>query len=199
MVLVAFFRSSVINAIRDNLPPDIPIGDFPLVEGSACSQCEQDGTDDIELVVDIPRVVQTLGGESALKTRVSHTESHSIHMDITRIGLSQAQFGSGGVLILEDGDVYLDSLSSSHADVAGEGAEAGVVGNVVIIDVLALRDGVVEREVGVSDSNEGYDGDGEGDSGLGGQGFVLFPDGIDDFVEIAVGVVGLIGDHFEHP
>jgi hypothetical protein len=69
----------------------------------------------------------------------------------------------------------------------------------VAADVPAVGDGVVEGEEGVSESEEGDDGDGEGDARLGGQRLVLVPDGVDDLVEVAVGVVGLIGDHLEHP
>jgi hypothetical protein len=168
VVLVSFFRSPVINAIRNNLPSDIPIGHLPLVERCPCSEGKQDGTDDIELVVDIPRMVQALGGKSALKTRISHPEGHRIHMNVPWIGFSKAQLGRSGVFILEDRDVYLHSRSPSHPDVSGKGAKARVVCDVVVVDIPALRDGIVEGCLGVSDPEEGYNGDGEGDSRLGG-------------------------------
>lgn len=199
MVLVPLLRSPVINAIRNNLPPDIPVGHFPLVEGRARCEGKQDGTDDIELVVDIPRVVEALGRKGALKTGISHPKGHRVHVYVAWIGLTQAQLGRRGVLILEDRDVYLHGGSSPHPDVPGQRPEARVVSDVIVVDILALRDGVVEGQLRVPDPEEGDDGDGEGDSGLGGQGFVLVADGGDDLVEITVGVVGLVGDHLEHP
>jgi hypothetical protein len=60
----------------------------------------------------------------------------------------------------------LDGGFSAHADVACEGAEAGMVGDVVVVDVSALGDGVVEALLGrgVPHSQEGDTRDGEGNA-----------------------------------
>lgn len=69
----------------------------------------------------------------------------------------------------------------------------------VIINIKTLSDGIVEDFFRIPHSQEGDHRDSDGYSWFGGENSVFVADGVDNFIEVAVGIVGLFGNHFEHP
>ena len=69
-------------------------------------------------------------------------------------------------------------------------------GDVIIIDVFALGDFVVDRFL---KTEEGNTGDGERDSWFASHDIIFVSDGVDYIVEVAGCCVGTFGDDLKHP
>ena len=69
----------------------------------------------------------------------------------------------------------------------------------VVIYINTLCDGIVEWFFRIPHSEQGDNGDSESYSRFGGEDSVFMANGVNYFVEVAVGIVGLLGNHFEHP
>lgn len=69
----------------------------------------------------------------------------------------------------------------------------------VIIDIKTLCDGIVEGFFRVSHAKQGDYRDSNGNSRFGGEDSVFMANGVNNFIEVAVGIVGLLRNHFEHP
>jgi hypothetical protein len=80
----------------------------------------------------------------------------------------------------------------------GEGSKPGMVGDVIVIDIDALRDLVVEGFLFgcAKDRQAGYC---DGDALFAPKQFVAFSERGDILIEIAGGCIWLLGDYFEHP
>ena len=69
----------------------------------------------------------------------------------------------------------------------------------VIIDIKTLCDGIVEGFFRISHAKQGDNRDSNGYSWFGGEDSVFMANGVNNFIEVAVGIVGLLRNHFEHP
>lgn len=69
----------------------------------------------------------------------------------------------------------------------------------VIIDIKTLCDGIVEEFFRISHTKQGDNRDSNGYSWFGGEDSVFMANGVNNFIEVAVGIVGLLRNHFEHP
>ena len=80
-----------------------------------------------------------------------------------------------------------------------QSAVSWMIGNVVVIDVFTLCYLVVDLLMGVPYSQEWNDWNSHRNPRFRAQSFILFPDGIDNLVKIAISVVRFVRNHFEHP
>jgi hypothetical protein len=146
-------------------------------------------------------MIVTLGRESTLQTAGAHPEGHGIHMNISFLRFSFINFSKLRILIHEDRHVNFNSLSSAKPYIFGQVGESRMMGDVVIIDVVALRDSVVESVFGggVADAHEGDDGNSHCEAGFVVEDLIIVADGGDDIVEVATSVVRFAWNHFEHP
>ena len=106
-------------------------------------------------------MVKVFGAEGALKTASSHSEGHGVHMDETWFGFGQGQLFFFGIFVVVYRRKDFNSLSSSHSDTFSEGFKPRMVGDMVVVYILALGDGVVDWFL---ESEEGDAGDGERNS-----------------------------------
>jgi hypothetical protein len=89
-------------------------------------------------------VIQVFGREGALETGHAHPEGHRVHVNEIGVRLRLPQLLFVGVRVRVNWDVDGNLLPTSRFDVFGEGAETEVVGNVSIVDIEAVGDGVVK-------------------------------------------------------
>lgn len=201
MAGVTLVFSPIVHAVRNNVPTHVPVRHLSLEKWTARSQRQENGADHIQLIIDIPRMIVALGREGTLQAAGAHPKGHGVHVDVSFLRFSFINFGKLRILIHEDRHVDFNSSPSAEPYIFGQVGESWMVGDVVVIDVGALRDSVVETRFGggVADTHEGDDGDRHGEAGFVMKNLVLVPDGGDDVVEVATGVVRFTRNHFEHP
>ena len=89
-----------------------------------------------------------------------------------------------------------NSLSSSHSDAFGECFKPGMVCDMVVIYVFALRDLIVER---LFETEKGNAWDGERNSRFASHNIIFMPDSVNNIIEVAGGCVRSLGNYFKHP
>ena len=81
MLRISLIWSSIIYTLADYTPSHIPIRYFSFEKRTACCQCKKNRTDDIQLIVDVSRMIKVFSRKCALQAARPHSKSHCIHMN----------------------------------------------------------------------------------------------------------------------
>ena len=82
MSWILFFRIAVVDCRRDHPVADVEVCNFTSDEGGAGCHSQQEGAEDVELIVEMAGVSERVGFECRLQTWVGETEDDRIDVNV---------------------------------------------------------------------------------------------------------------------
>mmetsp|Transcript_97897 Transcript_97897/g.281651 ORF Transcript_97897/g.281651 Transcript_97897/m.281651 type:complete len:285 (+) Transcript_97897:520-1374(+) len=126
---------AVVHRPRDDLPTDICARETSLPHGRRSRQCQHDGRERCQLIVQVARFVCVAALKGDLQAATTHAVCHAIHLDVS----------GHRVLILENGHAHIDLAPAPAADVPRERGEARVRVDARVWHGAGLRRGAPGR------------------------------------------------------